>query len=105
MVFPKGQLPPVKSTGFWSITLYDSAGFLIPNKDNIYSVGPWHPPLRKKADGSVVIVMQPTKPTEKDVNWLASPKKGTFRLIGRFYTPQPSILDGSWQKPSSVKVG
>lgn len=103
MVFPKGQLPPVK--GFWSITLYDSAGFLIPNKGNVYSIGPTHPPLRKKADGSVVIVVQSTKPTERDVNWLPTPKAGLFRLIMRLYTPQPSILNGTWVKPSVVKVG
>src|SRR6202020_1527220 len=37
--FPAADLPPHGSDGFWSITLYDDAGFLVANPIDRYSVG------------------------------------------------------------------
>lgn len=102
MEFKKGQLPPTK--GFWSLTMYDTAGYLVANPSNIYAVGDSHPPLRKKKDGSVVVVIQKDRPTEKDVNWLPAPAEG-FRLNLRLYMPTKAILDGTWKPPGVNKVG
>ena len=102
MVFKRGKLPPVK--GFWSVTMYDSSGYLVPNAAKIYAVGPDHPGMITRKDGSVVIVVQKSKPTEKDVNWLPSPEAG-FRLNMRLYVPSKSILNGTWKPPGIEKVG
>lgn len=102
MVFKRGKLPPVK--GFWSVTMYDSSGYLVPNAAKVYAVGPDHPGMITRNDGSVVIVVQQSKPTEKDVNWLPSPAAG-FRLNMRLYVPSKSILNGTWKPPGIEKVG
>ncbi len=102
MVFKRGKLPPV--TGFWSVTMYDSSGYLVPNAAKIYAVGPDHPGMITRKDGSVVIVVQRSKPTEKDVNWLPAPEAG-FRLNMRLYVPSKSILNGTWKPPGIEKVG
>lgn len=31
--------PPLGITGFWSLTLYNATGYLLPNPENIYAVG------------------------------------------------------------------
>jgi len=103
MVFPKGKLPPTKA--FWSLTMYDSDGYLVKNSANVYAVGDSHPPLRKMADGSVVVAIQADKPTEKGVNWLPAPAGKGFRLNLRLYMPTKAILDGSWKPPGVEKVG
>jgi hypothetical protein len=102
MVFKRGKLPPVR--GFWSVTMYDSNGYLVPNAAKIYAVGPDHPGMITRKDGSVVIVAQRSKPTEKDVNWLPAPAAG-FRLNMRLYVPSKSILNGTWKPPGIEKVG
>jgi hypothetical protein len=102
MVFKRGQLPPVK--GFWSVTMYDSDGYLVPNAAKIYAVGPSHPGMVKQKDGSVVIAVQQTKPTDKRVNWLPAAKAG-FRLNMRLYLPSKSILNGTWKPPAIEKIG
>jgi len=102
MVFKKGKLPPV--AGFWSVTMYDADGYLVPNAPRIYAIGPSHPGMITQKDGSVVIAIQQTKPTEKGVNWLPSPPAG-FRLNMRLYLPSKAILNGTWKEPSVTKVG
>lgn len=102
MVFKPGKLPPV--AGFWSLTMYDSDGYLVPNSANIYAIGPNHPGMITQKDGSVVIAIQKAKPSEKGVNWLPSPPAG-FRLNMRLYLPSKAILNGTWKEPSVTKVG
>jgi hypothetical protein len=87
VVFRRGQLPPVR--GFWSITMYDSDGFLVPNAAHRYSLGPTHPPLVRRGDGSVVIAIQRARPAEQDVNWLPAPA---------------AVLRGVWQPPSLERL-
>ena len=101
LVFRRGHLPPAR--GFWSITMYDFDGFLVPNAAHRYSLGPTHPPLVRRADGSIVIAIQRTRPTEQDVNWLPAPAGG-FRLSLRLYWPKASVLSGDWQPPPLERV-
>jgi hypothetical protein len=96
--FPAGDLPPHGSDGFWSITLYNPAGFLVANPINRYSIGDETAGLRRGADGSLSIVMSNKRPAETDVNWLPAPT-GAFSLVLRVYDPTPQVLDGSWSPP------
>ncbi|HEY2638198.1 MAG TPA: DUF1214 domain-containing protein [Solirubrobacteraceae bacterium] len=102
LTFAKGKLPPARA--FWSLTMYDLAGFLVPNAGNRYAVGSSHPPLVHRKDGSVVVALQHTRPTEKGVNWLPAPA-GSFRLSLRLYWPWASVLDGRWNPPPIQHVG
>ena len=78
--------------------MYDFDGFLVPNEAKRYSLGPTHPPLVRRADGSIAIAIQRERPAERDVNWLPAPAGG-FRLNMRLYWPKPSVLNGRWHPP------
>ena len=58
----------------------------------------------RRADGSIVVVLQRDKPTEAGVNWLPTPT-GAFRLNLRLYWPQQSALSGAWKPPALERVG
>lgn len=82
---------------------HDTTGFLTENAIDRYSVGPSHPPLTKRADGSVVIAIQHDQPAETDVNWLPAPATG-FRLNLRLYGPSKAALNGTWQPPAVERL-
>jgi hypothetical protein len=97
--FPDGDLPPHGSDGFWSITLYNAAGFLVANPIDRYSIGDETRGLVRGHDGSLTIVVSASRPSETDVNWLPAPK-GAFSLVLRVYDPTPQVLDDSWSPPA-----
>lgn len=105
MRFAKGQLPPVR--GFWSLTMYDSSYFFVPNPINRYSISA-RQHLKSNPDGSVDLYIQKDSPgSDKESNWLPAPA-GKFILMLRMYWPNekdPSILNGSWEIPPVKKVG
>jgi hypothetical protein len=97
--FDKGAFPPAE--GFWSITMYDSDWFFVPNKLNRYAFSLRnHPKLN--SDGSMDVYIQNDSPgPEREANWLPA-AKGNFILMMRLYWPSenpPSIIDGSWTVP------
>jgi hypothetical protein len=96
--FPAGDLPPHGSDGFWSITLYNAAGFLVANPINRYSIGNETPGLVRDADGSLTVVVSASRPSQTNVNWLPAPD-GAFSLVLRVYDPTAQVLDGSWSPP------
>jgi hypothetical protein len=103
-----GQFPPVDA--FWSLTLYDSSGFFVPNSINRYAIGD-RTNLTHNPDGSLDIFVQSTEPSDpaKAKNWLPSPAGAAFRLTMRLYQPTraqiPGILDGSgWDPPTVTKT-
>jgi hypothetical protein len=104
IVFPKGQLPPVK--GFWSLTMYDENMFFVANPINRYSMSVRTNPTYG-ADGSLTIYIQKDSPgKDLEANWLPAPE-GKFHLMMRLYWPDentPSIIDGSWKIPPVKKA-
>jgi hypothetical protein len=102
ITFAPGEAPPARY--FWSLTVYDSNGYLSPNPIGRYSLGPSHPPLLKKRDGSIVIALQQDEPTERRVNWLPTPDAG-FRTNLRLYGPSKAAQRGKWRPPPVVEVG
>ncbi len=94
--FPKGQLPPVGA--FWSITMYNSKQFFVPNPINRYAIGD-RDDLKSNDDGSVTIYIQHESPgADKESNWLPAPKD-KFNLFTRLYWPKREIIDGTWKMP------
>jgi hypothetical protein len=97
--FEKGQLPPAEA--FWSLTMYDSDFFFVPNPINRYDLAQ-RDRLISNLDGSIEMYLQAESPgKDKEANWLPAPH-GKFVLVMRIYSPTtttPSILDGSWTPP------
>ena len=88
MLFAK-PVPP----GFWSITMYDGVTrYSVPNPINRYSLGSDNQ-MKKNADGSFTIYIQPESPgADKVANWLPSPK-GAFYFVLRNYAPDPKTSE------------
>ncbi len=99
MRFEKGKLPPVD--GFWSLTMYDTDLFFVPNPIDRYTLSQ-RDKFVANSDSSVDLYLQAESPgKDKEPNWLPAPK-GIFKLVLRMYGPPkspPSILDGSWTPP------
>jgi hypothetical protein len=96
------ELPPVD--GFWSITLYNKHHFFAPNAIDRFSLGTRSKDLNFEADGSLVIHVQPDRPSEDKVsNWLPAPNH-EFSLYVRAYWPREAIQEGSWTPPAVVPV-
>jgi len=109
LTFPKGQLPPVNSMGFWSITMYEHTPtglWFHPNPLNKLTVSPRNQ-LKYNKDRSLTLYFQHESPgMDREANWLPAPE-GPFALTLRIYWPNtepPSILDGTWQPPGVVRV-
>ncbi len=96
LVFGPGQAPPARA--FWSLTMYDSAGYLVTNPERRYAIGSNHPPLRRERDGTILVALQRSRPADPQANWLPTPA-GAFRLSLRLYWPRARALSGRWQPP------
>jgi hypothetical protein len=98
--FDKEELPPVNA--FWSVTMYDEAGFQVANPINRFAIGD-RDELKYNADGSLDLYLQHESPgSDKESNWLPSPATGTLGVTMRLYAPRAEILDGRWN-PSAIK--
>lgn len=102
IVFPKGKLPPVGA--FWSITLYDDDGFMVPNAIQRYAIGDRTPGLVRRADGALELRLQARAPEGPlGANWLPAPA-APFYLMMRLYIPGKAALDGRWQPPAIERI-
>ncbi len=95
--FEPGCLPPVDA--FWSLTIYGSDSFLVPNPINRYSIGTHTKGLHYNADGSLDIYIQHKVPVGKESNWLPAPTQG-FYLSLRAYQPRAELLTGAYTVPA-----
>jgi len=101
---PRSRLPiPVRA--FWSLTLYDTNSYFVPNPIDRWTLND-RSDLRRDANGSIDIYVQHDRPSRSAQvrNWLPSPPAGSgFRLIWRLYDLDlalTGVLDGSgWQPP------
>jgi hypothetical protein len=100
---PARYLPfPVRA--FWSMTMYDSNGFFVPNRAHVYLINN-RTRLYYNRDGSLDIYIQSTAPRNpiQRLAWLPSPAGKTFRLIMRLYEAMDvnGVISGSsWQPPT-----
>ena len=101
--FTEDELPPVNA--FWSLTMYDEAGFQVANELNRFAIGD-RDELKFNADGSLDLYVQPESPgKDKEANWLPTPAKGgPLGLTMRLYSPRPQALDGRWNPPAIMHV-
>lgn len=100
--FGPGEEPPVGA--FWSVTVYDSAGRLVPNAQQRYSVSSSRPDeLVRRPDGSIDIIFASHDPGDPGANWLKVPAGGGFSAYLRMYGPAQPILDGTWTAPAITR--
>jgi hypothetical protein len=100
--FSKSELPPAEA--FWSITLYDEAGYQVANPLNRFALGD-RDPLKYNADGSVDLYVQNQNPGEdKESNWLPSAASGGENITMRLYAPKAQAVDGRWAPPAVKRV-
>jgi hypothetical protein len=101
--FAKEQIPPVEA--FWSLTMYDSGSYLVPNPIDRYALGD-RSNMKPGEDGSLTIYIQSESPgAEKESNWLPAPEAGGFKLALRLYVPKKPVTDGTWKPPAVQRVG
>lgn len=89
--------PPVK--GFWSLTVYDSNGYVVQGTD-IHTFGSRND-IHYEEDGSFIVYLSAVN-DENFKNWLPIPKS-EFTVLARFYYPDKTIIDGDWGPPSVQK--
>lgn len=80
--------------GFWSITVYNAAGYLVPNPQNAYSLNNFT--AQRDADGGVTVRFGgPEGPNRL-------PIPSGWKYAARLYRPRQAILDGTWSFPDAV---
>ncbi|KAF7324941.1 DUF1254-like protein [Mycena kentingensis (nom. inval.)] len=114
--------PPVNA--FWSLTMYDSDGFLVDSGDALpegrYSVNDRgnltypdgtlvYGDGADERDGTFYVLVQSTDVAiapEWESNWLPSPAGNqSFSLTLRWYAPTDAFIDGSYVYPIITAVG
>lgn len=96
LTFSPGQDPPARA--FWSLTMYDGAGYLVANPMGRHAMGS-RDVLTRAPDGSLQLVMQHAPPMDGATNWLPAPS-GAFSVTLRMYWPDPAALQGGWAPPA-----
>jgi hypothetical protein len=90
---------------FWSVTMYDEAGFQVANSINRFAIGD-RDELKYNPDGSLDLYIQHEDPgPDKESNWLPAPATGTLGVTMRLYAPKAEALDGRWNPPAIKRVG
>lgn len=67
---------------WWSVTLYDSDGYLVPNAPNVFSVGSASLPAPEQNRWTIIV-----SPGEQPGRWLPTGNEATFALTLRAYLP------------------
>lgn len=100
--FSKDELPPVDA--FWSVTMYDEAGFQVANPLERFALGD-RDRLQFNPDGSLDLYLQHESPgASSESNWLPSPSSGKLGITMRLYAPCQQVLDGKWVPPAVKRV-
>ena len=95
--FEAGALPPADA--FWSVTLYDTDGFLPEGAGGRHALGD-RDDLTYDSDGGLTIWIS-TEPPQgfPDSNWLPAPPDAPCALTARLYDPREAALSGEWTMP------
>jgi hypothetical protein len=111
--------PPLQGLGFWSLTAYDSDGFLILNPRNVSSLGDrsnityasgaavYGPDCDAEQDEAFQLLIQPadvSPPANWTSNWLPGPSGGgNMTSLLRFFSAAEELLNGTYQYPVVTK--
>lgn len=107
--------PPLAPLGFWSLTVYDAEGYLIPSAIDVYALGDRSnltmadgSKYADGGDGPFQVLIQSSDivpPDNWTTNWIPSPARGgAFVMNLRFYGPESALTDDTWVYPSTKAV-
>ncbi|KAL1848123.1 hypothetical protein Daus18300_013723 [Diaporthe australafricana] len=107
--------PTLAPLGFWSLTVYDAEGYLIPSDIDVYALGDRSNltmldgnKYADGGDGPFQILIQSSDvvpPGNWTTNWIPSPAGGgAFLMNLRFYGPESALTDGTWIYPSAETI-
>ncbi|GAC01506.1 hypothetical protein GONAM_28_00080 [Gordonia namibiensis NBRC 108229] len=80
---------------FWSVSVYNAAGFFEPNEKNLYTVN--SVTGVRNDDGSITVRFIPDTSGDVPPNAIVTPEGWNYLI--RLYRPRPEILDGTWTPP------
>jgi hypothetical protein len=84
--------------GFWSISIYNAAGYFEPNQFNAYSLN--NVTATKNGDGSTSVQFGGCDGTTPN----CLPIMKGWNYMVRLYRPRPEILNGTWTFPEARPV-
>jgi hypothetical protein len=117
--------PPLRQTGFWSLTMYSQDGYLVDNLIDRYTIGDrnnitYPNGTRVYADGGQglspavtsieddpfhILIQTEIPPNNWTSNWLPAPQEaGPIAPLLRWYGALPQLLDGSYAYPVITKM-
>ncbi|MEM1191129.1 MAG: DUF1254 domain-containing protein [Pseudomonadota bacterium] len=104
MVIPASGIP---AKAFWSLSMYavdvDNRQYFYRNALNRYAINSHSEDLVRQSDGSIVLALQPDRPTDPTVVWLPTPAS-RFNCVLRTYLPGVDITEGRWTPPPMERV-
>ncbi|MCW3492913.1 DUF1214 domain-containing protein [Microbacterium sp. SSM24] len=83
---------------FWSVSVYNAAGYFEPNAENRYTVN--SVTGVRDEDGSITVHFTPAGEATLP-NSIPVPEGWNYLV--RLYRPRPEFLDGSWQVPDLIR--
>lgn len=81
---------------FWSVSVYNAAGFFEPNDKDRYSVN--SVTARPDADGSVTVHFVDSTDGDMPANAIITPQGWNYLI--RLYRPRAEIVEGRWSPPT-----
>jgi hypothetical protein len=96
--------PGAPVTQYWSATIYDRATHALIRDMPRSSRSSQSPDLTANADGSTDVYFSPDSPAGEQGNWVPASRGGGFEVLFRFYGPQQSLFDKTWQLPDITKL-
>lgn len=84
---------------FWSISIYNAAGYFEPNAQNRYTLN--NLTAKRERDGSIAVQFGGCETQAGN----CLPVTAGWNYMVRLYKPQATVLDGTWQFPEAVVEG
>jgi hypothetical protein len=98
LTFGPGELPQAGIS--WSVTVYELPHYrLVKNPLNRYALGTASGQLRPDRNGFLDLILQAEQPAEGVLNWLPTPRSGSFVVAIRIFGPGEALLRGMRHLP------
>jgi hypothetical protein len=89
---------------YWSATVYDRITHSLIRELPWSSRSSQTLDLQTRDDGSVDLYFGPSPPEQGPSNWVPTGAERQFEILFRFYGPERSLFDRTWQLPDVVRL-
>ena len=86
---------------FWSVSVYNSAGYFQPNPRHLYSVN--SVTAVPNEDGSITVRFMADVGDDAPPNCIVTPEGWNYLI--RLYRPRAEFFNGTWTVPSLTPIG